>query len=99
MKAVLVLNKIPRDCESCPLLDGNRYCAALQKYAFLNEWVSDAPYYSLKEKGDCPLKPLPEECDEATEIYNAHGEVDCYQLTEYARGYNACLEEITGEKE
>lgn len=85
MKAILVLKKMPRDCDSCPLLDGNRYCAALQKYAFLNEWVSDAPYYSLKEKGDCPLKLLPKH-------KNIYTDID-------AMGWNACIEEITGKKE
>lgn len=43
------------------------------------------------------IRPLPEECDDATEIYNAHGEVDCYQLTDYAEGWNACLEEIQND--
>jgi hypothetical protein len=93
MKAILVLNKIPRDCESCPLLDGNRYYAALQKYAFLNEWVSDAPYYSLKEKGDCPLKLIPPKLD-------AYGHLDVGNEDGlYEKGWNACLDEITGKKE
>lgn len=91
MKAVLVLNKIPRDCDSCPLLDGNRYCAALQKYAFLNEWVSDAPYYSLKEKGDCPLKPLPKKEEgigkEPLNIEDTLNEG-------YVSGWNDCLEKL-----
>lgn len=56
MKAVLVID-MPKDCDECPL-NSDGYCDALQEYALLNEWVEDAPYYSLKEKGDCPLKPI-----------------------------------------
>lgn len=45
-------------------------------------------------ENNLPLRPLPNKCDDVIEIYNAHGEIDCYQLTEYARGYNDCLEEL-----
>lgn len=58
--------------------------------------------YSSKdgwEEVEVTPRQLPEECDDATEIYNAHGEIDCYQLTDYARGWNACLDEIMGEIE
>lgn len=82
MKALLVID-MPNSCEKCPL---NSHT----EYDFDVCWVTQG-------KGGCPLRPLPEECDDATEIYNAHGEIDCYQLTEYARGYNACLEEIQND--
>lgn len=69
-------------------------------------WYLDKIYYTEKESlfdnyanEMWEVKPLPEECDDAIEIYNAHGEVDCYQLTDYARGYNACLEDIIGKEE
>lgn len=54
---------------------------------------------SIKYVEDVDVRPLPTECSDSTEIYNAHGEIDCYQLTEYARGWNACIDAITGETE
>ena len=41
------------------------------------------------------LKPLPERDENVVPIYGLHG--IAYQSTEYARGWNDCLDEITGE--
>ena len=86
MKAVLVID-MPDDIDISKVKiggDGNIY--------YIRDGERASIIGNIKN-----IKPLPEECDDATEIYNAHGEIDCYQLTEYARGYNACLKEIMGD--
>ena len=83
MKAIAVLDKMPKDCDDCPFVNINDMCILLNEKAFPNEWVEDAPYYSLKEKGDCPLKLLPKH-------KNIYTDID-------AMGWNACLEEIGGK--
>ena len=96
MKAILVID-MPKNCEECPL-NSNGYCDALQEYALLNEWVEDAPYYDLKGKGDCLLKPMPGiKTDEAIKLANMINPKATFQ--EFADGWNACLDAITGETE
>ena len=89
MKAIAVIEKMPKDCDECPFVNENRDCILLGEDAFPNDWVENAPYYSLKEKGDCPLRPLPH----SKRIENRWFSVD------YSIGWNACLEEIVGETE
>lgn len=88
MKVVIVkdIEEMPEDCDSCPFQDFDRNCGILGEYTMLNEWVEDAPYYDLKGKGDCPLKPLPQK-------------MTWGHTSEYIDGYNACLDEILGETE
>ena len=95
MKVVIVreIKKIPTDCDSCPFQDYDRNCGILGEYTMLNEWVEDAPYYDLKGKGDCPLKPLPKA------ITNYEVMVSFDYDAEYAEGWNDCLDEIVGETE
>lgn len=87
MKAVAVINKMPKDCDECPFVNENRDCILLGEDAFPNDWVENAPYYSLKEKGDCPLRPLPEKV--------AADDIECDEQI----GWNDCLDAITGENE
>ena len=97
MKAIAVINEMPKDCDECPLVDENCYCILLGKDAFPNECVESAPYYSLKEKGNCPLRPLPEKMpmrDEA-EFYLGYMNGKTKYLG-FNEGYNACLEDILG---
>lgn len=94
MKAILIVD-MPNDCDECPL-NSNGYCDVLQEDALLNEWVEDAPYYSLKEKGDCPLKPMPKKMLALVRIQN--GNIINIQETSFANGWNVCLDEITGEQ-
>lgn len=101
MKAILILDEMPKSCEECHLR------LALDIYRCINtkenrlRWCGDEDgfYTSDTKPSWCPLRPLPTECSDSTKIYNAHGEIDCYQLTEYARGWNDCLDEIEGETE
>lgn len=88
MKAIAVIKKMPKDCDECPFVNENRDCILLNEDAFPNDWMEDAPYYSLKEKGDCPLRPLPQK--------NDFEYVSDLKLG-YRMGWNACLETITGE--
>ena len=93
MKSVVVIDT-PETCKEC-LFNGFNWNVCILVDEDIDEYINPN-----KEKPEwCPLKYLPEECDDVTKIYNTHGEVDCYQLTDYARGYNACLEEITGKEE
>lgn len=88
-KAILVID-MPNDCDECQL-NSNGYCVGLQEYALLNEWVEDAPYYSLKKKGDCPLKPMPNKrVPDGSETDQIYG---CYV------GWNTCLKEIGDDGE
>ena len=99
MKVVIVkeIEKMPTDCDSCPFQDYDRNCGILGEYTMLNEWVEDAPYYDLKGKGDCPLRPLPVKMsmnDEA-EFYLGYMNGKTKYLG-FNEGYNACLEDILG---
>ena len=89
MKVVIVkeIDEMPTDCDSCPFQDFFRTCGFLDEYTVENEWVEDAPYYDLKGKGDCPLRPLPHKL-----------QADWY-TDGYKEGFNSCLDEITGETE
>lgn len=87
-KAILVI-EMPNDCNECPL-NSNGYCDVLQEYALLNEWVEDAPYYDLKGKGDCPLKPMPNK-KPVSYHDDLYGEVEKNFRN---IGWNDCLKEI-----
>ena len=95
-KAILVI-EMPNDCNECPL-NSNGYCDVLQEYALLNEWVEDAPYYDLKGKGDCPLKPMPEKKEPSVQLSVRHNDEPMetlgFRCTDYEKGWNACLEEL-----
>ena len=96
MKVVIVkeIEEMPKDCDSCPFQDFDRNCGILGEYTMLNEWVEDAPYYSLKEKGDCPLKPLPKAKTRDEEVAKDPFNEDLF-YDDYIRGWNDCLKEIT----
>ena len=91
MKVVIVkeIDEMPEDCDSCPFQDFDRNCGILGEYTMLNEWVEDAPYYDLKGKGDCPLKPLPHSKQMENRWFS----------DDYSKGWNDFLAEITGETE
>lgn len=96
MKVVIVkeIDEMPKDCDSCPFQDFYRNCGILGEYTMLNEWVEDAPYYSLKEKGDCPLKPLPKTKERIDGEEFREWECEDHYKNGYANGWNDCLEEI-----
>lgn len=100
MKAIAVIEKMPKDCDECPLVSSiNDMCILLDEDAFPNRWVEDAPYYSLKEKGDCPLRPLPQKkiphFDPNACTYDEERE---RSIMNEIDGYNRCIDEILGEK-
>ena len=97
MKAIAIIDEMPKDCDECPFVNENRDCILLGEDAFPNDWVEDAPYYSLKEKGDCPLRPLPQR-EKVDERYMNDGLLRCSEIM-YAGGWNDCLDEILGETE
>lgn len=82
MKAILVIDEMPKKCSECTFghfidvedyADERMYCEVLDAEA--PKWGDDKPNW-------CPLKPLPQTKN------------DRYGLDKYAMGWNACLEEI-----
>lgn len=89
MKAILVID-MPMSCAECTLrtsLEANYlYCIAT-----LPRLKIDPMTASHIKEHKCPLKPMPEK---NTWCITKNGHV-----TEYAEGWNACVEEIMGETE
>lgn len=86
MKAILVLDKMPKSCANCRLKRG-LFCGengnSLYDYIHYNDKPSDKPDW-------CPLRPLPERKpkDNSNEVNLG-----------FELGWNACLDEILGETE
>ena len=86
-KSVLVIDT-PEDCESCVLHGGifHSFCKINCRY------IED-----LSAKPDwCPLKPLPEKM-KLTGNYNGEYSKTGGKTLGYKVGWNACINEITGE--
>lgn len=87
-KVVAIIDD-PKDCDACP---------------FLATLDNDAPrcdvtYQPIRlGENKCPLKPLPPYLMKTVARYVDGTEKEIYS-TDYARGWNACLKEITGEEE
>ena len=109
VKAILVLNKMPKNCLECPfrykseeMSLGNFTYQSLFRCKFepegLCEYDGDTVYLNdimMKSKPDwCPLKPMPEK----KEIYG-NNSYDLSYENAYTDGYNACIDEILGDKE
>ena len=83
VKAILVMD-MPSKCEECNF----------QQYGICHaeiKCITGTPK-ELKSKPDwCPLKPMP----------SKKNEDKAYTMTQYyrAQGYNACIDEILGDKE
>lgn len=86
MKAILVID-MPNNCEECKII-------YLQGHG---ESICDSGDWS-KRPSWCPLKPLPEKKELANylpfEDYSQQ-----IRLMDFVNGWNACIEEITGETE
>lgn len=80
MKAILILEEMPKDCDKCPCISEEWECRPLHRDA---GWGDVRPDY-------CPLRPLPKKKEEIGKTI---------QDISYVVGWNACLDEITGEKE
>lgn len=98
MKAILVID-MPSDCNDCllcryahnmePFDEDEAYCEKLFK--------SVKKEISKETKPDwCPLKPMPEK-KEATQL--PISPLLPKQYTVFEKGYNACIDEILGDKE
>ena len=112
MKAILVINEMPKNCLECPFRYkseemplGNFTYQSLfrckREPEGLCEDDGDIVYLNdimMKSKPDwCPLKPMPEK----KELKNIECGYNEYSNTEFweAVGYNACIDEILGDKE
>ena len=92
MKAILVI-EMPNSCGECSI------CASWQECAFSTReyWC---PYMDNKDvepntRPDwCPLKPMPEKMQVCGKYPQPDGIVPSYKI-----GYNACIDEILGDKE
>ena len=83
MKAILVIDEMPKNCEECPCCYGFA-CPPLDRE--MGMWM-----IKYGKPLDCPLKPMPDRKEEGYPI-------DDYAIGK-ADGWNACLYEITGETE
>ena len=84
MKAILVLD-IPENCFKCKLQD------------WANCRIVKGCHTGDTRPDWCPLKPMPDkaevsDCDELCDT-------DDWYDSGYADGYNACIDEILGDKE
>lgn len=85
MKAILVIDKMPNSCNECEVR-----CTGYT--------AKDYAEKGIKRPSWCPVKPLPEK----KELANYLPFDDYPQQTrfmDYVNGYNACIDEIMGEKE
>ena len=90
MKAILVLNEMPKNCLKCPL--GKNMSIAIEtciKCPFgkcvIDEEVMTRPDW-------CPLKLMPSK--KPTIGKESENDIICMNA-----GYNACIDEILGDKE
>ena len=52
MKAILMLDEMPKGCVDCPLFNGDEFYCTYTKNDLNNWWETDRIYYRLE---DCPL--------------------------------------------
>lgn len=86
MKAVLVLD-MPMDCQFCKMAHWSKADVLMGCDAVVGKKYGDAEFWNDGRPSWCPLKPLPHKL-----------QADWY-TDGYKEGFNACLEEITGETE
>ena len=92
MKAILVV-EMPSNCGECSI------CASWQESAFSTReyWCPSMDNKDVEpnKKPDwCPLKPMPEKMQVCGKYPQPDGIVPSYKI-----GYNACIDEILGDKE
>ena len=84
-KSVLVIDT-PKSCENCYMLSHN-YCNF--QCLITGELIEK----STNKPDWCPLKPLPEKKEYIVPIDNVEAQKDIIAV-----GWNACIDEITGEE-
>ena len=98
MKAILVIDEMPKTCGQCMYhiteeIDNNtvHYClSGIEGLVDIKD-LNNKPTW-------CPLKPLPQPKDEHTSLDNFNWELESIINAEN-RGYNRLLEELLGEEE
>ena len=96
MKAILIVDEMPKSCSDC-WLHRNEYsdyekvwediCHNAEHECHV---LSKTNY--IKRPSWCPLKPMPKKKET-----DSTGTIEEYMLKGYDRGWNDCLEEISGE--
>ena len=86
MKAILVMD-MPSSCDKCPLF-GSHYSDMTCRG---NGRSINYPYPKEVRQDWCPLKPMPEK-KKVQDVLYLHSEY-------FDLGYNACIDEILGDKE
>ena len=93
MKAILILDEMPETCEDCQLRNYNQCYGLPCDRTIIEEFDGEEDF---KERNHiCPLKPIPSKKEITVEMmWNSKYEAESL----YYAGVNACLDEITGEK-
>lgn len=89
-KSVLVIDS-PEDCTRCPMLNSVDECILQDEAANVNADTLDELIQT------CPLKPLPEKM-KLTGKYNQEYFQKGGKTPSYKVGWNACIDEITGDE-
>lgn len=85
MKAILVMD-MPSSCLQCEFsIDDDFTCFCI---------VNSMECSTVKRPDWCPLKPMPEKMQVCGKYPQPDGIVPSYKI-----GYNACIDEILGDKE
>lgn len=93
-KAVLVMN-MPSSCDVCPFCEVYETPSGLMECnnQLSEEYGCDVSDYEGTRAEGCPLRELPEK-RKSTRMPIAPGLP--WEYTDYAKGWNACIDEITG---
>ena len=85
MKAIIILDEMPKSCTDCPYLgfekDTEKPACVICEGRFKKDEDIENERSVI-----CPLRPMPEQ-------------MSWGHTVDYIEGYNACLEEIAGETE
>ena len=95
MKAILVLDEMPKGCNDCPLYQMVETKVSGLTYPVGYGWCSvDGIDLERDTPLLCPLKSMPEKMEELKDRGENHCEYSLIERLEYRKGWNACIEEI-----
>lgn len=97
MKAILVLDEMPKNCLKCPI--GKNISIPLETciQCPLGKCAIDAETETRPDW--CPLKPIPQKKEEKQYCGNGVFGINTAMQARFNQGYNACIDEILGDKE
>ena len=75
------------------IIEGPESCETCPLRSYSNLMLVCTPMREAASDVECPLKPLPQKREPKEEWLNE------YHRDEFADGWNACIDEITGETE